>query len=206
MDSLVRWIATFLLLLAVEASGQTPAPDFPSRPVMDLPVDTLKLCFNPDGSCVQCANGMLGMYYANYPMATLLWDSPYGRAERGGSGPNRVAEYCRERGVPIYNVTGRSFASTKPWILWSYKTGRFCGLGFFSAHYQTGYGYDFKSNEYLVMNNWGKNNASGGWYTDKYTESQFARLHEASGCWVVILKGPPPAPNPVLVAWWKDGR
>lgn len=199
MDSLVRWIAFLLLLLAVEASGQTPAPDFPNRPMMDLPVETQKWYLNRSGDCVQDSLGLVGAYHCDFNVASLVHDSPYGPAEMGGSTPSRVASYARKRGIALYNVTGRTAQDTLPWIEWSAKTGRFAAIGYWSRHFQTLYGRDYQRDLFYVQNNW--SGTFGNAY--EHSKSRFIKDHEASGPWVVVLKSPPPAPNPILVQWWK---
>lgn len=198
----VLLIAALLLLPATgwtQENGTGPPAAWPTRPMINLPKQTLTWFYNPDGSCVQCSGGMIGAYHTDFLQATLLFSTEYGRAERGGSGPDRVARYCRERGIEVYNVTGRGFADTKPWIDWSAKTGRFCAIGYFGMHFQTFYGKDFDKNLYYVQNNW------SGTFDAPYehSEATFKRNHEASGAWVVIPKRPPPSPDPVYVQWWK---
>lgn len=177
-----------------EASGQE-APKVANA--MQLAEETRAWFRNPDGSCVQCSIGMAGVHCNDLNAASLLWDSVYGPKERGGSWPSRVANYCNRRGIQAYNVTGNTYSDTKPWMLWSAKTGRFAAIGAGSAHFQTLYGYNPNSDRpWLVCNN---NSTSR---IDEYTEEGFRRLHEASGPWVVILKTPS-SENPVLVEWWK---
>ena len=66
---------------------------------------------------MQCSNGMVGMHINRPEWTFLLWDTPYGPAVHGGSWPGRVADYARQRGMKIFNVTGNSFADTRPWML-----------------------------------------------------------------------------------------
>jgi hypothetical protein len=82
---------------------------------MELPPEFREWFRNPDGSCVQCSNGMVGMHINRPEWTFLLWDTPYGPAVHGGSWPGRVADYAKQRGMRIYNVTGNSFADTRPW-------------------------------------------------------------------------------------------
>lgn len=204
MDSMFSKICFFgfhMLVLVVviggcaAAYGQSPA--FPQRPMMDLPAQTRAWYRNPDGSCVQCSNGMVGAYHADDNLASLLWDTQYGPAIRGGSTPTRVANYCRDRKIPIYNVTGRSVSDTLPWMEWCCKTGRFAAIGAGGAHFQTLYGRDYQSDLWYVCNN------NSTHKIDEYTPREFQSLHAASGPWVVIPNMPPPAPVPNYVKWWK---
>lgn len=197
MPPCLRWLVLLFCVLIHQVHAQTPAPDWPKRPMMDLPVKTLSYYYNTDGSCVQCSNGMIGAYHGQENPATLLWDTEYGRAQRGGSSPSRVASYCRARGIPIYNVTGNSVDDTLPWMEWACKTGRFAAIGAFRMHFQTLYGRDYERDRWYVQNNWGK------WQTDEYSPAQFRSIHAASGPWVVIPKGPPPAPRPFYEKWWE---
>lgn len=196
MSLLFRLLVVIVLGAPAWAWAQTPAPAWPRRPMMDLPAKTLAFYNNPDGSCVQCSNGMVGAYRNDFNQASLLWDSEYGKAVRGGSSPSRVANYCRQRGISIYNVTGNSVDDTLPWCEWAVKTGRFAAIGCFSSHFQTLYGRDYDRDRWYVQNNWGK------WVADEYSPADFRRVHAASGPWIVIPKGPPPAPKPRYVKWW----
>lgn len=161
--------------------------------LMELEPDTRAWFRNPDGSCVQCSIGMAGVH-CNCPEATtLLWDTPYGPKERGGSWPGRVANYCNSRHIEAYNVTGNT---TIDWCRWAAKTGRFGAIGAGGSHFQTLYGF--------VPNDpkpWRVCNNNSTHKIDEYTEDGFRRLHYASGPWVVILKRPS-SENPRLVDWW----
>lgn len=184
--------------MSTAARAQSPGAKWPQRPIMSLPESTQAWFRNPDGSCVQCSNGMIGAQRGDYAQATLLFDTDFGSAERGGAGPDRVARYCRQRGIQIYNVTGRGFADTQPWIDWAAKTGRFAAVGCFSRHFQTLWGRDFDRDLYYVQNNW--DGTFGRPY--EYSPAEFQRQHEASGAWVVIPVGPPMAVRPVYRQWW----
>lgn len=161
--------------------------------MMDLPPDVRAWFRNPDGSCVQCSIGMVGAW-RNVPAATtLLWDTPYGRAVRGGSTPSRVADYCNRRGIKAFNVTGDA---TFEWMEWAAKTGRFAAIGAGTRHFQTEYGRDQPKGLWFVCNN------NSTHKVDSYTNSEFRRLHLSSGAWVVILDGPATPPPPTYVQWW----
>lgn len=194
----MRALILLVLLLPSIAQAQRPEPIWPQQPVMTLPFEVQEWFRNPDGSCVQCSNSMLGAQRQDWALATLLYSTHYGRAERGGSGPDRVARYCKERKVEIYNVTGRRWEDIRPWVDWACKTGRFGGIGCFPVHYQTA---------------WGKN-ADGRWYvannwfglSDKpylYNESQMKKHVEDSGAWFVCLVGPPAPIDPFYIQWRK---
>jgi hypothetical protein len=163
------------------------------RLAMDLPKDLRAWFRNPDGSCVQCSIGMCGVDQNIPSAATLLWDTEYGPAERGGSWPSRVAEYSRRRGIRIYNVTG---TPTWDWMKWSAATGRPCAIGAGTAHFQTLAGYDPAAGRWYVCNN---NSTSR---IDEYDEAAFRRLHLASGQWCVILDYPPHPERPSYRQWW----
>lgn len=180
------------LLLCVTAVGQ----DLPQSNQMNLSPATRGFFRNPDGSCVQCSIGMAGAHCNDPNAACLLWDTAYGSAERGGSWPSRVEKYCDKRGIQAMSVTGDTVDDTIPWIKWSAQTGRFAAVGAGTAHFQTLYGYDRKTNEFLVCNN------NSPQKIDRYTEQQFRALHAASGPWCVILQKPSSAP-PTMVHWWK---
>ena len=90
-----------------------PVSSLLAQDMMELPVEVRRWYRNPDGSCVQCSIGMCGAWN-NVPAATtLLWDTEYGPAVRGGSWPSRVADYCRRRGIRAYNVTGDTYLTGK---------------------------------------------------------------------------------------------
>lgn len=177
---------TALLLTAGMAAAPTAQ--------MQLPETTRKWFRNPDGSCVQCSIGMAAVH-TNQPQATtLLWDTVYGRAERGGSWPDRVAEYCNRRNIRAWNVTG---SRTYDWMRWAAKTGRFAAIGAGRAHFQTLYGYDEDTKTWYVCNN------NSTHKIDQYTDEQFRRLHAASGPWVVVLKEASPD-VPKVHPWWEN--
>jgi hypothetical protein len=167
---------------------------------MNFPTEPRAWCINTDGSCVQCALSEIGIWQ-NCPQAsTLLYNTQYGPAERGGSYPSRVEAYAQRRGIPLYNVTG---SATYDMMKWAAKTGRMAAVGCFSAHFQTLLWYNPDPTDgkpWKIANNWVSN-------YDKnfaYTEEEFRAHHMASGQWVVILKTPPPVPaNPVYVKWWE---
>lgn len=165
--------------------------------VLDLTDEQRGWYVNPDGSCVQCSIGMIGTANADLNWATVLFDSAYGKAERGGSGPSRVASYAHRRGMKAWNVTG---SKTKEWMIWAANTRRFGAIGFFSAHFQTLYGYDPDAREWWVCNNWYAQPADCK--VTKYSDSEFVRLHHQSGEWVVIPEKPAPLP-PKYVTNWK---
>jgi len=166
---------------------------------MELPAEYRAWFKNPDGSCVQCSNGMVGMHINRPEWTFLLWDTDeYGKAIRGGSWPGRVADYARARGMKIFNITGDSYEETRAWMLWAAQTNRFCAIGAGRSHFQTLYGYvPGDPKPWKVCNN---NSTST---VDEYTEEDFRRLHMASGPWVVVPDEPAPAPPPRLTLWWQ---
>lgn len=191
MNSFLRAALPLLLLLSLASAcaGQ----------VMDLPADVRAIYRNPDGSCVQCSNGMVGWWHRDLNQASLLFDTPYGRAERGGSDPSRVAEYCNRRGIKAYNITGE--ALTFPAMRMACKTNRFCAIGAGGRHFQTLYGYvPGDPKPWKVCNN---NSTSR---IDEYTEAGFRQLHLASGPWIVVHDGPAPASPPRPTNWWERKR
>lgn len=163
--------------------------------MMELPRYVREWYFNRDGSCVQCSLGMVGLWN-NVPAAsTLLWDTPYGPAERGGSWPSRVSEYSQRRGIKIYNITG---SPTFDWMIWAAKTNRYAAIGAGRAHFQTLYGRDFAKRLWYVCNN------NSPWKIDEYTDEQFRNLHLASGRWIVVIDGPAIPMVPEYVQWWGE--
>ena len=160
-----------------------------------VPSGIRKFCRNPDGSCVQCSISMCG-YDQNYPEASmLLWDTDYGKAERGGGWPERTSKYAQSRGMRCFNITGNEVYD---WMKWACATGRGCAIGAGSAHFQTLVGYDPKTQTWYVCNN----NSTDK--IDVYNDAAFRRLHEASGKWVVILDVPPRPSMPwEYKEWWK---
>lgn len=165
---------------------------------MELPAAYRRWFANPDGSCVQCSLAMVGMWINRPAWTFLLWDTPYGPAERGGSGPSRVARYASARGMRLFNVTGHGYEDTRPWMLWAARTGRFAAIGAGRAHFQTLYGYDPQDERpWKVCNN----NTPGR--IDAYREEEFRQLHLASGPWVVVPDEPPAPLPPRIVPWWE---
>jgi hypothetical protein len=163
---------------------------------MDLDPDVRANYRNPDGSCVQCSNGMQGWWHRDENGATLLWDSAYGPAVRGGSSPSRVAGYARSRGMRIFNVTGADY--TFPWMKYCAATNRFCAIGAGTRHFQTLYAY--RPGE---AKPWGVCNNNSTHKIDWYSEADFRRLHLASGPWIVVYDGPAPASPPEPTTWWQ---
>lgn len=190
-----RRIALVLLLVLLRPGFviQAREPE-PAKLAVDLPVEIRQWYRNTDNSCVQCSIGMCGADQNVPAAATLLWNTEYGPAERGGAGPSRVAAYCAQRGIPVYNVVGES---TWEWMRWAAATGRGAAIGAGTSHFQTLVGYDPKTRRYFVCNN------NTPERIDVYEEPAFRRLHLASGPWVVILNAPPHPPRPKYVRWWK---
>jgi hypothetical protein len=186
-------VACIVCLVACEALAQGHYEPRDQRLSVDLPAEIRAWYRNPDGSCVQCSIGMCGVDQNVPEAATLLWDSEYGPAERGGSWPQRVASYCQRRQIRAYNVTG---GDTWEWMRWAARTGRGAAIGAGTAHFQTLVGYDPAKNIYYVCNN----NSTGR--IDQYTEEEFRRLHLASGQWCVILDYPPHPERPEYRQWW----
>jgi hypothetical protein len=188
----------FLCVLCLVAGERTArsieCPD--ARLSFDVPSEIRAFYRNPDGSCVQCSLGMCGVSQNVPNAATLLWDTEYGSRERGGSGPSRVANYSRKRGLRIYNITGRQ---TYDWLRWAYRNGRPAAIGAAPVHFQTGCGCHPKEGDatWYVCDN----NRTGT--IAEYSQKGFERLHESSGTWIVILDYPPTPPRPVIVAWWQ---
>ena len=186
-----------LVLIAIGTGTFGASPMNAGEPVqmMHLSPGVRAWYRNPDGSCVQCSLGMAGVHCNNLNAASLLFDSEYGPAERGGSWPGRVAEYCDRRKIIAWNVTGRTVDDTMPGIKWAARTGRFAAVGLGTAHFQTLYGYDPNTNTFFVCNNNSTNQV------DRYSEADFRALHAQSGPWVVILEKPS-SPPPRFEAWW----
>lgn len=184
-----------IVLIAAVLFGCSAA----SAQQMDVSVAAQEYFLNRDGSCVQCSNSLWSSFRGDFSGATLLFDTEYGPGEHGGSGPARVAKYCRERNIPIYNITGRNFEEIAPALKWAARTGRFGGVGCFSRHFQTFWGIDADGN-WLVQNNWP--GTFGKPYV--YNDSEMKKAVEASGAWCVIPKGPPPAPNPIYRDWYTE--
>ena len=159
---------------------------------VDLDKEMRRNFRNPDGSCCQCSIGMLGVDQ-NVPAAsTLLWQSRYGPAERGGSGPSRVARYSRERGIKIYNITG---SPTFAWLDWATRNGRGAAFGAGRSHFQTLMGHSGR--RYYVCNN------NSTHRIDEYSPAAFSKLHRSSGLWCVILDAPPHPARPRYKRYWK---
>lgn len=164
--------------------------------MMELSKSTRSWYRNPDGSCVQCSLGMVGVHCNDLNAASLLWDTPYGPAVRGGSWPSRVEQYCDQRGIRAWSVSGRSIEETIPWMEWAARTGRMAAVGAGTAHFQTLYGRDPNTREWFICNN----NSTDR--IDRYSDQAFRELHAASGAWCVILHKPS-SPPPEWRPWWK---
>lgn len=144
--------------------------------------------FRGDGSCVQCSLGINGVRRNNLASSSLLWDTIYGPAVLGGSDPSRVADYCRQRNIPIFNVTGDG---TLKWAEYAADTGRGAAIWYGTLHFQTLMGRDKATGTWFVCNN---NNPED---VTPYRDRDFRRIHVNSGRWIVVIDGPatPPAPR-----------
>ena len=188
----IYWALVTGLVLWLSLSFCSPAPgqEYSYPLAVDLPEEHRVRFVNPDGSCVQCAIGMLGVHQ-NCPAAELLlWQSEYGRPVRGGSGPSRVRSYCNGRGIPAYNITGE----TMPWVEWSLRTGRGAAVMWGGNHMVTAVGISPDGSQVAVCDNNSPERIR--WYS----REQFERYHNG---WVVILRLPPPPGEPVFYPWWK---
>jgi hypothetical protein len=184
-----------LILLLASWGGVTSAQGFESCPHrLEVPPDIRAYYSNPDGSCVQCSIGMCGIWSDEPKAYTLLWNTQYGPAVRGGSWAGRVETYARQRQMSIYNVTG---SSTFEWMEWCCRTGRFAAIGAGTSHFQTLAGFDPTSRTWYVCNN------NSPTKIDTYSDSQFRRLHLASGPWIVVLDDVPPPMCPRYLPWWQ---
>src|SRR5262245_1062631 len=100
----LRLVALSLgLVLSGIVRAASPIGEHPA--FMELPTEYRAWFRNIGGSCVQCSNGMVGMHINRPEWTFLMWDTQYGPAVRGGSWPGRVADYARQRGMKIFNVT-----------------------------------------------------------------------------------------------------
>jgi hypothetical protein len=160
-----------------------------TMPYADCPPATIRKHYNnPDGSCVQLSIGLCGVRNNNRNAALLPWNSEYGPGIRGGSWPSRVAAYCNERKLAIYNVTGEA---TYDMMKWAALTGRGAAVGLDRQHFQTLVDYDPDTETWYVCDNrWPE-------YITRYNDKEYRRLHELSGLWCVILQGPPCPPKPL---------
>jgi hypothetical protein len=188
------WLCAGVVLSVAHAEAQEPRTlDMPAVCSVQLPKEIRAWFRNPDGSCVQCSIGMCGVDQNDDNAALLLWDSEYGRAERGGSNPGRVRDYCERRGIRAWNITG---SGTLDWMKWACATGRGAAIGAGSNHFQTLCGHDPQAGLWYVCNN------NSTHKIDVYNDASFRRLHAASGPWVVILDRPPHPAIPVYRRWW----
>jgi hypothetical protein len=180
-----------LMLSLALAGGVEPADP---RLSFDVPREIRERYRNPDGSCVQCSIGMCGVDQHVPAAATLLWKTEYGPAERGGSGPDRVATYARTRGMKVHNVTGRAVYD---YLKWATANGRGAAVTCQPYHMQTLAGHDPKSNQWFVCNN------NSPQKIDTYDDGTFHRLCDASGPWCVVLDYPPHPARPAYRKWWQ---
>lgn len=176
-------------LVPTSVSAQSQPPTLYE---MQLDEELRKTTMNWCGSCVQWSICTTGFHVNDMNAALLPWDSVYGPQERGGATPNRVASYCNRRGIEAWSVTGRGV--TKQWARFAVNTGRYAALGFDAAHFQTVYGYDFKTKEWLICDNRCPEKIT------RYSEAEFDRLHALSGEWIVVLKKPS-CPAPEFIDW-----
>ncbi len=180
------------ILLGSEPSGRTE---------MWLSVGTRHAGDNTDGSCVQCSITHCGFQCNEPAAASLLYNTEFGPAVRGGSTPSRVANYCNQRHIRAWNITGvgdGQTTGTKAWMRYAVKTGRFAAIGFERAHFETLWGYDYDRQKWLVVNN----QLPANMKVEEYDEAEFTRRHMASGPWIVVLQKPS-SDVPQLIEWWK---
>jgi hypothetical protein len=189
-------ISAFLIaiVIAVTHGCELQAAEPPPHAYRaELPEDIRVVFRNPDGSCVQCSLGMDGAQVNVPELTMLLFDSQYGPGIHGGSSPSRVENYCNQRNIKVYNVTG---SSTWDWMRYAAKTGRFAAIGAGTRHFQFLWAWDPRTNKWYVCNN------NSPRKIDEYTWEQFQRLHLASGQWVVVPDYPPMPRLPRYAAWW----
>lgn len=190
-----------LLLIATPALADGPlystAASAPPWWANTIPADLRQSYRNLDGSCVQCSLAIAGHYHDDANLASLLWDSQYGRAERGGAWPERVHQYAERRGIALYQVTGRD---TLRWIEWALRNGRNCGVTWGSNHMITAVGISPDGRQFATVDN----NSPGR--VDVWSREQFTRYHAGyRGGWVVIPQGAVPTPwdAPGFEPWWR---
>jgi hypothetical protein len=143
---------------------------------------------DPDGDCVFCSFGMHGVRCNNLHAALLDFESEDGKANRGACGPARLAEICRQRHIPIFNVTGRSIEETYAWAKWAAETGRGAAIAFGKNHFQFMADYDAAKERWYVCDN------NSPWRVDEYTDDEFKAKHTECCFWIVVLDGPAPPP------------
>lgn len=100
----------------------------------ELPPEVRQWFRNPDGSCVQCSIGIVGIWENDPTASSLLFDTQYGPAIRGGSNPSRVEAYSEARQIPMYNVTG---SNTWEWMRSACEAGKMAAIGAGRVHFQT---------------------------------------------------------------------
>ena len=186
----------FLLLLTCMTVLQTPA-SAAWDPVNVVPTGQRERFRNPDGSCVQCSIGMMGVDLNNASAEMLLWDSEHGPAVRGGSWPERTREYCAQRNIDAWHIEG----DTLPWIEWALRTGRSAAVTLTPAHMQWVCGMSADGQTFFVVDN------NSPQRVDSWTRARFIEQHRIhGGGWAVILKGPARVPwvAPSFVPWWQS--
>jgi hypothetical protein len=188
----MRLLSVLTLLLGSALVGAVEQAD--PRLSADVPKEIREYYRNPDGSCVQCSNGMMGVDQNEPAFSTLLWKTVYGPAERGGSGPERVAAYAQKRGVKINNITGRPVYDH---LKWATANGRGAAVTCGTLHMQYLMGHDPKTATWFVCNN------NSPQKVDAYDDATFHRLVDASGPWCVTLPAPPHPARGVYRPWWE---
>ncbi len=186
----MRW--ALLVLFAI--CGTSRADQW--NPACNLPVEVRSLYRNigyQGGSCVQMSIGMVGADQNVEAAAMLPFDSEYGPAVLGGSGPQRVIAYMAARNIKGWNITG---SQTFEWMRWCVRNGRGCAMGAGSSHFQTLWGGQPDYEKWFVCNN------NSPQKIDEYSAAEFRRLHLASGPWIVVLDAPPAPKNPRYIKWW----
>lgn len=161
-----------------------------------VPADQRQRFRNPDGSCVQCSIGMMGVDQ-NVPAAEmLLWQSEFGPPVRGGSWPERTRRYCAERNIAAFHVEG---ANTIPWIEWALMNGRSAAITLTPAHMQWVTGMSADAQTFYVVDN------NSPTRIDAWPRQRFIQQHQIhGGGWAVILDTPARVPwaAPQYVPWW----
>jgi len=192
----IGWMLVAVMLGTIVASTGYAQEEF-FMPVEQFARFKNRADANGSGSCVQASMSIAGAHHGVPAAEYLLHGHPdYGPAVLGGSWPERVERYCKERSIPIYNIEG---SQSIEYICWALDNGAYAVITYGHAHMINAIGISPDHQTFWIIdNNYPRE-------IRQVSRQTFISEHRSfAGGWCVLLKtfGPPPweLPEPRLPA------